>query len=360
MDPVFFLLLLFYTLLLAYVVPLLRASRKIKTGDYAAAERIYERYYRLLTPFKRSRIGIANNLGVTEMMQFKGTEAELHLEEALEGALASHNKSFGAYASANLAVIRIWQGRLPEADALLDNAAAVRVTRKGWKEMLAARRAQRMLFGGDLEEAEAMFRKLYSAPSPSSDPQATAGLMIAACRFYREDYAGALKRLLETLAYPQVKDELRFSARTMQVSCLVFLGRLEEARELSAQLLSELPRRNSLERRGIQTGAALLAWKQGDWERARYYAEEALHQSDYPFAQAAPMLILAEAFFHYNNPARARALCEQIKQMPVMPYYHRWADRLLTGEVIPAPLRRSSFVVQQPNSEERTQQTYAG
>ena len=407
MDAIYLLLFGEALLIFGLIAPSRLAQVRARRGDYVGAARIYRRFYATIRPIPTMMPLAAYNLGAMEMVQGHLTEAQELFEQAIEKAERVRQPRTLAIARMMLALCAVWDGDTVGAERLLALAENERSQFAVTRLMMPLVRSQISLFRGDIATTRRLLDDCLKNFAKNSEYLLLTHYYFALCDYYSEDYASALKRLTALEKIPTLTNHLRTQVTVLQADCYAHLGNLTEADRLQNTLVQKLDRLDKLDKRSALAAIALVAAKHEDWERARHYANEALTLADKPSMQAGPLLIQAEAFLHYQNTARAQAVCEQILRLPVIPYFHRKAEELLvridpsrtpvftkpevtppqialaqTAETPtqvsqnmepptpsktqqwsfrdrfnPVPDKTSSFVVQEPNREENTQQT---
>ena len=329
---IFVVLLLEALLILLPAVPNRLGLKHYREGDYARAERYFRFFYRTskrVTLYTPLRATAANNVGMTEMMQNRMMEAKDLFEEALTHSRKPSSKKTRFLVQSNLAFVEAFHGNLEKAERLLDAVTSEAPLSIALQVNVVLARAYILLFRGQYAEGEALIKASSVLFSDKSGTQTSSYILTACCRLYDNKPEEALS-ILNTIPPSKVHTK-HFGAviETLKMNCYTETGRLQEAETIQATLLTKIDLMSEFDQRSAYSGIALLASKKEDWERARYYADLALSVAKIPHARAYPLLIKARAFVHYNNPIRAKALCEEVLQMPVMPYYHRKAEALL-------------------------------
>lgn len=329
---IFVVLLLEALLILLPAVPNRLGLKHYREGNYVRAERYFRFFYRtskMVILYAPLRATAANNVGLTEMMQNRLPEAKEFFEEALTNSRKPSSKRTRFLVQSNLAFVEAFHGNLEKAERLLDSMTSEAPLSTALQANAILARAYILLFRGQYADGEALINSSSTLFSDKSGTQTSSSILIACYRLYDNKPDQALN-ILNSISPSKVHIK-HFGAviETLKMNCYTEMGRLQEAETIQATLLTRIDLMSEFDQRSAYSGIALLASKREDWERARYYADLALSVAKIPHARAYPLLIKARAFVHYNNPIRAKALCEEVLQMPVMPYYHRKAEALL-------------------------------
>ena len=106
-------------------------------------------------------------------------------------------------------------------------------------------------------------------------------------------------------------------------------GDLTEAQTVAAELASQLNTMDPFRQGTALRCLAELAVKQGEWDRARDYAQRSAMLGLNPNAHANTLLIQAEVFAARHNAHRAITLCQDVLETQAVSFYHQRAQKLL-------------------------------
>ena len=328
MDTITWALLFELGLLTGVVGPMQYGSHLIRAGRFRQALPILRAYHaasRALPRWRGPTAGYvcACYVGLGEFALARPF-AEIAVRENEKQGFAPHL----AAARAHLGIILVRQGDFAEAGILLDQTLSSPIPKRlrPTVELFAANACINL---DRLAQAEKLLESTLQAAKPNSDIAIVALANLSHCRLYQNRIDDALE-LARQAAIPKAPSlPIRFAVQSQLLVMLIESDKLAEAQEVAARLASQLNDMDPFRRGTALRALAELAVKQGEWDRARDYAQRSAALGLNPNAHANTLLIQAEVFAARHNAHRAITLCQDVLETQAVSFYHQRAQKLL-------------------------------
>ena len=271
------------------------------------------------------------NVATCYLMADDFPAAQRHAEQAVS-FFARHPsprfRSQDAMARAYLGIALSRSGQMREAEALLDSALALGVRVGPIRSMTDIYAAGVYIQRGRLADAAQLIEPILAAPKLSADYRIAAETLLAAQKYFMEDFAGGLALARQAMGRKTAATRLTLNATLAAQICLIELGDLREAQTLEAGMMAQIAEAPRNLQAGALRASGSLALKLGNLDRARDQAERASSLDPTPNAQAASLLIQAEVFALRQNFQRAASLTDAVLRSDAIDFYQRRARAL--------------------------------